>query len=223
MNKLDRVFNEKLADHSVAPAAAAWDRIEAGLSKKNSPMLWLRWAAILIPGTILGFLWISQPIPSPSQIAKVTTSPAPTAISTPNIAETQSVATQKATPIKKKKSRRKEYVPQVIQPTTLPQEKTVSLPESVTPLEDVTLEPAADETVPVTIVETKPMVLVYTLEPVVARPMPQVEAKKTPLGRVAEFANTVKHSDPLGDLRVMKDEFLAIDLRKKSTKKELTP
>lgn len=180
----------------------------------------MRWAAIVIPGTILGFIWLGQPNPSGSQVATVPASIAPAVVATPNTLQLpQPTVEKEATPNKKERLHRKELTPENLQQRTQPQEKTASLPESVTPLEDVTIEPAPEATPLAAIHETKPIVLVYTLEPIASRVVPQAEEKKTPLGRVVQFANTVKHSDPIADLRGMKDELLAIDLRKKSTKR----
>jgi hypothetical protein len=86
-------------------------------------------------------------------------------------------------------------------------------------IEDVTIEPvemvieAPEKTTEV----QKPIVLVYTLERV-GTPVPEAEKPST-FERAVEFARTVKHSDPIGEFRGMKDELFALDLRKKSTKK----
>ncbi len=220
MNKLDSEFNKKLANHTVAPTAATWDRIDAGLSKKNNPVMWMRWAAILVPGTILGLLWLSKPEPSEIQITQAPTSEKPAVVASPITAKTQQeVKPNQLIAGKKKRIRHTESAPPAQQPITEPQVLTISFPESLTSGEDLTIEPALTETAVAVIEESKPLVLVYTLEPIASLSLTQAEEKKTPLGRVMDFAKTVKHSDPLGGLRVMKDEFLAIDLRKKSTKK----
>lgn len=220
MNKLDSVFKEKLADHTVAPTAAAWGRIETGLLKKNNPVRWMRWAAILVPGTILGFLWLSKPEPSVQQVTKAPTSEAPTTVASTNSPNIQQ-AIEVSQPIAKmkKRIRQKESTRLAQQPVAEPQALTASFPESITSGDGMIIEPTLAEA-PVDVVnQSKPLVLVFTLEPIASLPSPQFEEKKTSLMRVVDFAKIVKHSDPLGDLRIMKDEFLAIDLRKKSTKK----
>lgn len=34
MNRIDELFKNKLANHQVAPSADAWQKVEAGLTKK---------------------------------------------------------------------------------------------------------------------------------------------------------------------------------------------
>ena len=51
MNKLDAIFKDKLSNHTMMPSAAAWDKLEAGLTKKNEGIAWMRWAAVLIGRT----------------------------------------------------------------------------------------------------------------------------------------------------------------------------
>lgn len=85
--------------------------------------------------------------------------------------------------------------------------------------EEITIEPVVleAETVAAKTEAPKPIVLVYTLESV-ASPG-DAARKETSLERVVEFARTVKHSDPVGDIRGLKDELFAFDFRKKQTKK----
>ena len=74
------------------------------------------------------------------------------------------------------------------------------------------------QTVPV---QSKPIVLVYTLDTVAPQAEEGASAveKKSSIQRVVAFANDVKHSDPLSEFRGMKEELLAINLRKKTSKK----
>ena len=61
MNKLDEFFKEKLTDHSIAPSTGAWQKVEAGFSKKNKGVAWLRWAAVFLLGAfLLGTLWMQR-------------------------------------------------------------------------------------------------------------------------------------------------------------------
>lgn len=84
-------------------------------------------------------------------------------------------------------------------------------------MEDLTIEPQSPITIAETVAEpeTKPVVIVYTLETIAS----DAAEKPSSLERVVEFARAVKHSDPISNLRGFKDELLALDLRKKSTKK----
>ena len=66
MSMLDEFFREKLTDHSVVPPAGAWQRVEAGLAKKNNGFLWLRWAAVFLLGAlVLGAVWMKREVASP--------------------------------------------------------------------------------------------------------------------------------------------------------------
>lgn len=220
MNKLDRLFNERLSSHSITPSSVAWEQIEAGLSKKNSPLQWMRWAAILVPATLLGLLLLNKPEP-----ALVAEMPKPAAQTISEIKQptnsTQPVETSK---FKERKTQQVAHFKKAkastdTQTNTGSTFITTSPVEIVTPLTEVTFEPALVAPV-VASEEIKPIVLVYTLESVPANALSSAEEKRgSSLERVVEFAKTVKHSDPIGDLRGMKDELLAINLRKKITKK----
>jgi hypothetical protein len=61
-NQIDKFFNDKLADHTVAPSAAAWQKVAANLSKKNKAIIWFRWAAaLLLPVLLVGsILWFNS-------------------------------------------------------------------------------------------------------------------------------------------------------------------
>lgn len=219
MNKLDKIFDERLSDHSTTPTAAAWDRIEAGLSKKNSGIAWMRWAAVLIPATVVATLWLNKPVETPAiaqvsanvEVQPVATVPAP--IVTPK-------SEVVAKPIKSAMTARV-VTPKHQHPTppvTTEPEPAALEPEAIA-IDDVTIEPVAMAIeAPEKITEVqKPIVLVYTLESI-STPVPEA-AKPSTFKRAVEFARTVKHSDPIGEFRGMKDELFALDLRKKSTKK----
>lgn len=219
MNKLDKIFDERLSNHTTTPTAAAWDRIEAGLSKKNSGIAWMRWAAVLVPATVAAALWLNKPVETPTMAqvpAKVEVQPSVT-VPAPTVTPMAEVV---AKPIKSAMTATV-VTPNHQHPTpsvTTEPELAALQPEAMA-IEDVTIEPvemvieAPEKTTEV----QKPIVLVYTLESVVT---PVAEAEKpSTFERAVEFARTVKHSDPIGDFRGMKDELFALDLRKKSTKK----
>jgi hypothetical protein len=219
MNKLDKIFEERLSDHSTTPTAAAWDRIEAGLSKKNSGIVWMRWAAVLVPATVVAALWLNKPVETPAIAQVPAKAEVQTSATIPAPAEQQETAVV-AKPVKSevtpRVATRQPQNPVIV--NTAEPEPAALQPEAIA-VEDVTIEPV--EIVieaPEKITEAqKPIVLVYTLESVVT-PVPETEKPST-FERAVEFARTVKHSDPIGEFRVMKDELFALDLRKKSTKK----
>lgn len=179
----------------------------------------MRWAAIVIPAALAGVLWLSKPEPLP---ARVTQKPKPAApIVVPPLSASQPPVVIERTPaiVKHTRSNQGEATQQAQQSSQEPGARMTAVPESITPFAEVTIEPRTEAAPVAVIQESTPMVLVYTLESVVSPTMPVPEETKSSLARVVEFAKTVKHSDPIGDLRGIKDELLAIDFRKKSTKK----
>lgn len=219
MNKLDKVFDGRFSDHSTAPSAAAWDRIEAGLSKKNSGIAWMRWAAVLVPATVAAALWLNKPVETATVAQVPANVEAQPGATTPTPARPQTdeaVVKPHQSPMTARVVTRK---PQHRIPSITAEPEPVVLQPEVTAIEDVTIEPApiAVETREIVTEVQKPIVLVYTLESV-ATPAAEAEKPST-FERAVELARTIKHSDPIGELRVMKDELFALDLRKKSTKK----
>lgn len=67
----DKLFREKLEGfHKTAPSAA-WNKIEAGLQKKNNKAIWLRVAAAVLLVAVATFLiWTNQSARSIDQIAE---------------------------------------------------------------------------------------------------------------------------------------------------------
>ncbi|MEJ0057568.1 MAG: hypothetical protein WDN75_19145 [Bacteroidota bacterium] len=70
MNKLDELFKEKLASHSITPSTGAWDKVEAGLSKKNKGIGWLRWAAVFLLGMLMAGLFLINNNEAPLTISE---------------------------------------------------------------------------------------------------------------------------------------------------------
>ena len=56
-NPLDKLFKNKLTDHSIEPGEKTWARVSAGLTKKNSRIIWYRAAAALFIGGLAFALW----------------------------------------------------------------------------------------------------------------------------------------------------------------------
>lgn len=216
MNHVDQLFSEKLGGHSTTPSVGAWEKVEAGLSTGTNTFAWIRWAAVLIPAIAAASFWYSSSSETPA-LAVQSRKPAPASPAV--VAPVKTAVPEpavKTTIAARKVARKNSVVPAV--PAPMPDPEVVSiLPESVL-LEDITIEPV-EPTVPThEVAETQqPIVLVYTLESAVTNTAE--EDKPTSLERVVEFARTVKHSDPISDLRGWKDDLLAMDLRKKSTKR----
>ena len=58
---MDRLFREKLTDHSVTPSSLAWAKLEDRLDrKKNAGVLWMRIAAaVVIVGGLTALIWLT--------------------------------------------------------------------------------------------------------------------------------------------------------------------
>src|SRR5688572_18703386 len=61
----DKFFREKLEGFQKTAPSLAWERIEAGLDKKNNKGLWLKIAAALLLLAVASFvLWTNRTIPT---------------------------------------------------------------------------------------------------------------------------------------------------------------
>ena len=224
MNKLDKLFNKKLAEHIVTPSADTWQKLEAGLSKKNSSLIWLRWAAVLLPGvTLLGVFWLNRPETEAKLAKEVQPKPAQTEVNNQESNSPLITAVKPKTATKKNSPSAKhlyiksqDMASETIIPIVVPE----SQPESSLLTVQATNEAALVQAQTVA-VQSKPIVLVYTLDTVAPQAEEGASAveKKSSIQRVVAFANDVKHSDPLSEFRGMKEELLAINLRKKTSKK----
>lgn len=225
MSNLDKLFEKKLADHSITPSGSAWESLEAKLSKKNKPLIWMRWAAILLLGVLgLGTLWLKNQDTSPVLVKESIPSPAVEKDLKP---EQVTVAQHK--PVSRSKKNAKiQLTPKTVQPVITPAseeneiEKEMNEPIVVaevihTPVTEIKIE----ETV-------RPMVIVYTLAPVsvpdtehVAEELIVADKKDNSLKKMMKMASEVKNSEsPLGGFRDMKEELFAFDLKKKTTTKK---
>lgn len=223
MNNVDRIFSEKLEGYTSAPPAGAWEKVEMVVSKRPATNQWLPIAigraAVLVPLVIAAGWMLTRAENGNTETltasAPVSAVPAPVAVIHDAKTAPQPVAV-----------RRKSVQPiSPITPTLTPVAETIiakpetSSPETI-PIAIGTIEPAelvaeVIEPAPPQTVDKEPMVITITLESIAQAP----DADKKPLEKVAEFAMAVKHSDPIGSLRTVKDELFALDLRKKSTKK----
>jgi hypothetical protein len=240
MSTLDEFFREKLADHSITPSDGAWQRVQAGLSKKNNGLIWLRWAAaVLLGALLLGALWIQRETepqmaqekkeePKQPEVKKELLPPpvaetvAETKVRTNQPADkrTGQKTRKKILPSPQDESPKKDFV-ESREVTQLEQEQ-VPLQEEVKQATDV------GTTTPQT---SRAIVLTYTLDPVIASTNEKEEAGANPvaetdknskgLKRMIDLANEVKNSDsPLGELRLKKSELFALFLKKKPTSKK---
>ena len=228
MNKLDELFKEKLSDYTVAPSAGAWLKVEASLSKKNKAVVWLRWAAMfLLGGLLLGTLWFQRQDDS-----------LPLAKEKPPVQQKDEVESQKSTApaMAEQKTETKNVVgkkkvntlPQLPpQQESLAKEEVAQIIEEQPPMPGQSVETQVIEVTKATLPASKGIVLTYTLGPVEllteAAAAQEIEVaagkKDKSLKRMVEFARIVKNSDPMGEIRVMKEDLFALDLKKKTTSK----
>lgn len=234
MNKLDEFFKEKLTDHSIAPSTGAWQKVEAGFSKKNKGVAWLRWAAVFLLGAfLLGTLWMQRENTS-APMAKDNL-PLPEIekenhLLQPAIAkeqpETKSV-------VSKKKTKTAKTIQPVIQEEIKQAEvkkEEVAQVEVAQVMEKLSVR--TYETNPAARQSERGILLTYTLdtiippieeksEPEAAIVVASTERKGKSFKRMMEFAKNVKNSEsPLGELRIKKGELFALDLKKKPTSKK---
>lgn len=210
-NKVDKLFKDKLEEHSLQPSAQAWEKVEAHLGKKNKMVLWRVAAAVVLLGvlTFAGLNWNDEPV---TEIAnEEVKKPVDNEI--------------KSEPVKK---------PVLTTPQTIKETPKVAKKKTITPaapVAPVAEEPVIEQTVAVAEIiepqkeikkEEKGITLTYSLpsikkdEPVVA----EVQPKKTGLERVLEIAKEVKNADsPLAELREAKNDILAFEFKKDKNKK----
>ena len=67
-NKIDRLFQDKLARYEVTPTPQAWEKVKAELDGKGKPMIWLRIAASVALLMVSAFLILrsTESVPSES-------------------------------------------------------------------------------------------------------------------------------------------------------------
>ncbi len=209
MKNIDRLFSHALEQHTTTPPAGLWERVESRLPEAKEHARWMRWAAVLVPVLVAAGLAVPRSEESEYVTERAVAEPA-TFVVEPKYAQQEPVA------VSVPRRKQKRLAPVVKQPVATeapPVPVVVASPEEVV-LEEITIEPVVLEVELVAIEKEapKPIVIEYTLDPLVAR-------KESSLNRVVEFARAVKHSDPISEVRGLKDELFAFDFRKKHTKK----
>jgi hypothetical protein len=214
-NKVDKLFKEKLEEHSIQPSAQAWEKVEAHLGKKNRMVLWLRVAAAIAVMGLLTFVALNwnKGYEEPKQELVKKEEPVKEK-SAPPIAEKE----------KPKEITKKKIQPNVIMPAIIEKQEQVEQVAIVQEPEPGTLNTELQtlNTEPQTL-NTKGITLTYSLPPIKKQESPAepvvAEEKKTPLERVLHIAKEVKNGDnALGDLREAKDQIFALDFKKDKDK-----
>lgn len=219
MNNTDRLFKEKLAEHSLTPRPQAWEKLEGQLSKKNKSILWMRLAAAVAVVGLLTFVILNRQTTTTHELA--TTTPA---VTKPEVKVTAPVESKKTEPEKQEQKvvRSKQAVPA---PKTVQEElpSVASMSTQVETIAQVEIEKTevvAEAPTPV----KKSIVLLYELPTITATaqtpaPVETVvvagDEKQTGFQKILETAKDVKNSDnPWGELREAKNELLALDFKK---------
>lgn len=230
-NSIDSFFREKLEEHSVAPDASAWSRIEGGLSKKNKAVVWLRAAAalaLIAMGTWL-FYNVSSTTESTEAVAEANTEVKTNEIVQPK----QEEPVPNQLPVVTEKSNKEQRVARVNKQTTTapeikPEEQTelptLSLTEelNVTLADNIVIEES--EITDVVIEEKRePIVIVYELKDIAKRKpdinLEDLPERKNGLKKVWEIASDVRNGDsPIVALRQAKEEILALNFKKDDKK-----
>jgi hypothetical protein len=234
----DKLFQEKLSQFSKPAPASAWDRIESGAQKRPFPYYKVAAAASVVLACVIWYSLRTETGAENTLSEKTTTStPAPN-IEAPAKESVQSnppIAVQTEPEVKKEKSIRAaesttRYTgPKEIAPVTL----EVSI-DSALPIEDVTNHsmPVAEATpqvqidepavAPETVVpEKENVVIIFSAEETKEYLTKNSEGKATSekkttstLKKVWSKAKDLKdNQSPLGDLRQMKDELLALNFK----------
>jgi hypothetical protein len=213
MKETDRLFSDTLEGHVTSPSSGLWERVEFQLPRPTHATTWMRWAAVLVPALVAAGLWMNTRPETSQPVATQTIAPALQPVESVG----QKAVTEPA-PIAQT-SPRKKATPKVrIATAPIAEATPASAVEETVALDEMAIEPIVlEEEVAVVAESPKPLVLVYTLETIVTE-APDGADRNT-LDRVVDFARTVKHSDPIGDIRGLKDELFALDLRKKQPKK----
>ncbi len=228
-NKIDKLFNGKLADHSLTPSAEAWSRIESGLSKKNKfVIVWRAAAVFVLLGLLTGswFYWQSKQNDSATRLATkdpVTNDITPEVKS--EVKETPIAPLQKTESVPQVAADNKQdkLVTQEQKKLMQPPQVALNKPEPVLKVEEI--EPIKVETLVVAQVAKteKPIVIEFTLEPVTQNTLAvaqTTETEKPALKKIWDKALDIKNGDTeLGGLRMAKNELFALDFRKDKSKR----
>jgi hypothetical protein len=99
---IDRLFRDRLADHSVQPSPLAWDKLEGRLSQsKKAGVPWMRIAAsFLLMGGVAVLMWLSVPtapeepdiVADQQPVQEITPKEAPVMHETPAVEENKEKA-----------------------------------------------------------------------------------------------------------------------------------
>lgn len=228
MSTLDDLFKEKLENHSITPSPEAWNKVESGLTNKQRPVIWLRWAAVfLLGGLLVGTLWLREK-DAPAVLTQKKEIPikTETPVKEEQPAKENKSNDQKAQQAVVTRKHPKQSPPQQVQQIIIQEEVEQITPENTITSTMVEEVPAVAKITPA---PSSAIVLTYTLDPIENKKVeatPETVAassmkKDNSLKRAMKFARDAKNSDaPFSELRVIKEELFALDFKKKATTKK---
>jgi hypothetical protein len=211
---LDKIFRDKLADHSLPAPESAWSKVATATAKKNSAFGLFRMAAglLLLCAVTAVLVWLTRPEKEPGLATTIATtvkdqpvsaSPVPATIQDTARNKMKSAGPAKILKVREQKlAEVQQAIPEKVHE---PEVKVMPQPEAVT-IESVAIVAPVE----------KAVVIEYRLEPVVTADGSTAVAskEKTSLRKVIDFAMDVKNSSPLGDLRDAKDDLFAFNFKK---------
>lgn len=235
-NQMDKLFKEKLENHTLLPSEEAWARVEAKLSKKNNVVAWRIAAAILLMGVFISLMYWQQTKENASAptLAETPTSkenkaatPTPPANNPVAMSPTKKTSQPSSTTIyqKKAESSAAQHVIEQKEETSVtlvietPKENAVALVNEKKEEEKIIRN--ATSTTTLASSTQKPIKLEFTLDDFASEEnvVATTEVKNTGLKRVLELAKEVKNGEgPVNDLREMKNELFAFNFIKNKTK-----
>lgn len=221
----DKLFREKLAAYQKAAPAHAWDRIETSIDNSYNKVLWMKIAAgivLLSIATVL--LWPASENTGTQPISEVSPTKKSSEVKpvTETIPQEQTIASlageKQSTPKRnpKKNSMQKEPVAVKIETgNELVADHSAEDKNSITELmiESTHVATSAEPTT-VTIVYTAEEVNARFLKKSISPEATSEENKTSTIQKLMDVAYTIKNSEgSIGDLRLKKDEILALNFR----------
>jgi hypothetical protein len=228
-NRIDQLFKNLLGEHKVQPSAHAWEKVQAGLTKKNNNFfVWRVAASLILFGAIISAWYFlnSDETTRPIQLAntKETVSP-----QNENKKITESIPTQVKSDVahsakeatSKKRNKNVVENPDSQNSTT----EYVAMESMVVQkdLQENIIEAESNQITPTTTPE-KPIVIEFTLESVFKTPITEVaqtnQEENYGLKKILDAARDVKNGDSdLGIIRDTKNQLFALDFRKDKIKR----
>jgi hypothetical protein len=226
-NRIDQLFKDALSDHKITPSAEAWEKVQAGLTKKNKIIIVWRIAAVFVLFGVLisaWFLLTQDKSITPVQFTEKTELiiPEKNPVKKPveqNMESTKPYLAQTTKPEKRKKGNENSDVKQnpLTETIVIENNEQQKMVEEIVVVAEPTLITQAAKA-------EKPVVIEFTLESISKEPVIAVaqstEVENSGLKKILEAARDVKNGDSdLGIIRDAKDQLFALDFKKDKPKR----